>query len=180
MDKTKDYKNFDTITLYVKKRKVKKIIEYYKLLGWELESRKHNKHYADLSDLVFCRPHKIENKDELQLLQVYLEDKLNAEGKNEKDRHIKSKCFIVTFGVLGFLFFVFGLLMCFNIFALGLGFGISFCTLAFVLLVVGVTFLPKLFKKEKIVFEQKKTIISKEIQEICKKAKSLKGGKNEN
>lgn len=172
----KDYTNFDTITLYVKKHKVEKIIEYYKIFGWEVKSQLHNKHYADLTDLVFCRPHKIENKDELQLLQVYLEDKLNIEGKNEKDRHVKSKCFILTFGILGFLFLLFGTLICFNIFTLGLGFGISFCTLAFALLVVGIIFLPKLFKKEKIILAQKQTKVNQEIQEICNQAKKLSGG----
>lgn len=176
MDKTNDYKNFDRISLFVKSKKVEKIIEYYKIFGWEVESQTHNKHYADLTDLVFCRPHKIQNKDELQLLQVYLENKLNTEGKNEKDRHIKSKCLILTFGVLGFLFLLLGTLICLNIFEIGLGFGISFCTLALVLLVVGIIFLPKLFKKEKIILAQKQTKVNQEIQEICDRAKNLFGG----
>lgn len=176
MMKTNDYKNFDKITIFVKSKKVEKIIEYYKIFGWEVESQTQNKHYADLTDLVFCRPHKFENKDELQLLQIYLEDKLNTEGKNEKDRHTKSKCLIITFGVLGFLFLLLGTLICFDIFSLGLGFGISFCTLAFVLLVVGIIFLPKLFKKEKIILAQKQTKVNQEIQEICDRAKKLTGG----
>lgn len=179
MMKTNDYKNFDKITLFVKSHKVEQIIEYYKILGWTLVEQTSNKNYGDLTDLVFCRPHKIENKDELQLLQVYLEDRLNAQGKIEKEKHSKTLGFGLCFGTLGFLFLLFGILICLKILNVGLAFGISFCSLAFVLFVSGSIFLPKLFKKEKIIFAKLQTKINQDLQNICQRINNLKGGENE-
>ena len=65
-----DYENYDTLNLYVKKIKAEEIKERYKNFGWILFNEQENATYEDILDLTFTRPHKIENKDELQLMQV--------------------------------------------------------------------------------------------------------------
>ena len=177
---TNDYKNFDKITLYVKSNKTESIIQHYADFGWKICNKIENKKYADLVDLTFTRPHKIKNKDELQLLQVYLEEKLNAVGKAEKDKHAKTMAFGLCFGPLGLLFLLFGFLVNFNIIVnLDLVFGISFSILGGILLISAGIILPKLFKHEKLIFAKKQILIEKQIQNICDKALLLRGESNE-
>ena len=68
---------YDELRLYVKKTKKDEIVNHYKVFGWNLVSINENKRYEDIVDLEFKRPHKIKEKDELQLLQVYMEENVN-------------------------------------------------------------------------------------------------------
>ena len=128
------------------------------------------------------RKHKIENKDELQLLQVYMEERLNNVGKLEKNRNSKATAFGLGVGVFGFLLLIFGLMCCFQCFLLlNLTISIICSCVGLILVIIFTIFLPKISKKEKSDFITNKQKIETEINEICKKALSLIGGdKNEN
>lgn len=41
----KDYKNYDTLTLFVKKKKLGEVIEHYTVFGWKLIEQKDNSRY---------------------------------------------------------------------------------------------------------------------------------------
>ena len=56
-----NYKDFDKLSLYVKKYKAEEIIKHYKNFNWKLVSESENKKYEDIVDLTFIRKHKIEN-----------------------------------------------------------------------------------------------------------------------
>lgn len=86
MDKIKNYNEYDSLVLYVKDNKTKLIIEEYRNLGWELVSSVSNNRYKNIMNLTFVRPHVIENKDELKLLQVDIESTLNKMGRLEKNK----------------------------------------------------------------------------------------------
>ena len=79
-----DSNKFDTLNLFVKKIKRQDVVDTYTSLGWKLLTEKENDRYEDIIDLTFLRPHKIQNKDQLQLMQVYTEDNLNEIAKLEK------------------------------------------------------------------------------------------------
>ena len=113
--KINDYINYDSLKLYVKKNKSKEIIEHYKLFGWEVLEEFENKKYEDILDLTFCRPHKIKNKDELQLLQVYMEERLNEQAKIEKHKHSKTTSIGLCLGVIGVGLITLGLLACLKV-----------------------------------------------------------------
>lgn len=180
MMKTNDYKNYDKLTLYVKKEKVKEVIRLYKGFNWQVETNVDNAKYEDLVDLTFAREHKIENKDELQLLQVYMEEKLNEVGKLQKNKHQKSLVFGLCFGVIGLVLAVFGLLFCLNIIlnnCYALAISMIFIGLNFI--VICGLFVPKIVKKEKIYFKQNNKSLQMEINDIWEKALSLTGGVND-
>ncbi|MBQ9790013.1 MAG: hypothetical protein IJW24_00250 [Clostridia bacterium] len=143
-------------------------------------SKSENLHYEDLLDLEFSRPHKIEHKDELQLKQVYLEEKLNTIGKLEKHKHSKSTSFGLVAGlfsmaliVLSMIWFVhFQTLKDILIAGLMAAVSITFIVLETIIL-------PKLIKRENNEFVKKHKTIIKEISEICFYAQSLLGGEHE-
>lgn len=176
----KNNREFDTLTIYGKKEKAKEIVEYYKSFCWTLTKESPNKLYEDLVDLTFERPHKIENKDELQLLQVYMEENLNETARLERNKHSKTIALSLSFGVLSLMSLVLGILFCCNIFP-----NISI-SIGIVLVVVGVIvstllsiFLQKLFKKEKVIFEQKHNEITLQLEKIFEKTNFLVGGGHE-
>ena len=98
--------NYDNLTLYVKKNKVEEIVQHYEIFGWQLVKSVENDRYEDLVDLTFVRPHKIENKDDLQLYQVFMEEKLNEAAKAQRRRHIWSTLFAFNASLIGFVLII--------------------------------------------------------------------------
>ena len=177
MMKNNNYKEFDSLTLYVKTTLTEKIIEYYKLLGWNLVEKHENVYYEDINNLTFSRPHKIENKDELQLMQVYLEDRLNNLSKIERFKHAKSTSFGLIFGIIGVAFSVLGILNIVSVLTfLSLATSIVFTSVGGIFLILCPIFIPSIVKKERLKFEIEFTKLNSEIEEICQKASLLTGG----
>ncbi len=177
--RTKKYNDYDNLTLYVKKVKAQQIIENYKTFGWQLVSEADNKQYEDIVDLTFERPHKTENKDELQLMQVYMEDKLNAIGKLEKNKHPKTTSFGLIFGVMGLALIVFAILFNFGVLAsLNTVYCIVMGSVGLLFLILTFIVIPKLYKKELNHFKTTHAVYEMELKEICKKATTLSGGEN--
>lgn len=75
---------YDNLYVTVRGDKAAELTGYYRAFGWEkVSSRAHTVHVKRI-DMSFRRPHRIEDKDELQLWQVYLETDLNLVGRLEK------------------------------------------------------------------------------------------------
>lgn len=174
-----DYHNYDKLTLYVKDDREKNLIRIYKGLGYTLISSTPNKKYNNIVDLTFIRPHKIENKDKLQYLQVDLEIELNNIGKLEKNKHSKSMALGLTIGVFSlFIIFV-------GIYLL-LGASILISKIGFLIMIIigllslasELIFLPKLIKKENRDFEVKNKEANHRLEKIFDKIKTIKGDKN--
>ncbi len=169
--------DFDKLTIYVKKVKAGEIINNYKCFGWHLTLEEENSKYEDIVNLTFERKHKIKNKDELQLMQIYMEDKLNSLGKLERNKNPKTKTFGLTFGVLGLLFIIIGISFATKM-IIGLTFfqSIALLIIGIMSLTATIIVLPKLNKSEMISFEKNSTSLKTEIQEICSQASKLFGG----
>lgn len=167
--------DYDNLTLFVKKKKAKEIVEHYNLFGWELVKAEENDLYEDLVDLSFIRPHKIENKDDLQLLQVYMEEKLNEAAKAQRRRYEKSTILGLTAGIFGAMLIGFGLLISLASTLLDFAWGIVFASMGAVLLILSFSFLPKMIKKERVTYQKKKIILDEEIDAICEQAVKLRG-----
>ena len=74
----------DNLHLYAKKSKLNLVEECYESIRKKKTAQEENKRYDDLVDLSFERPHKIKNKDDLQLLQIHMEHHLNKLGRIER------------------------------------------------------------------------------------------------
>lgn len=179
MMKINDYNNYDVLNLYVKRNKLEDIIKKYEIFGWQLEKQEDNKDYEDIVEVAFIRPHKIKNKDDLQLLQVYMEERLNKVGQIERSKNAKTTSLALIFGLLGMALLVLGSLdlifKFFNIWASG---DIIFLVLGLILVFTGSFIVPKIYKKEKVDFDAKISVLELEIENICERAKFLMGGKN--
>ena len=97
----RDHKNYDYLTITAKVEREAEIIASYATLGWETVSVSEDKKFFDLDVIEFRRPHKIENKDRLQLLQVKLETLLNKYGVLRHKRKAKSAAFGLVGGIFG-------------------------------------------------------------------------------
>lgn len=171
-----DFNNFDKLNLFVKKSKHQDVVKSYTALGWELIEEKENNRYEDIIDLTFLRPHKLQNKDELQIMQVYMEDNLNEIAKLERNKHSKTTGLGLFLGSVALLLFCWALYLIIKPQLLVIG--IILIAVSIILFVLEIIFLPKLFKKEKLSFNTKFTQLNSQIEEICKKANLLLGGKD--
>jgi len=180
MKKTNDYKNFDYLTLYVKKKKVDEIKKHYKLLKWDILEEVENKKYEDIVDLTFFRSHKIDNKDKLQLSQVYLEEKLNEIGKLERHKHSQSLIFGLNFFIFILSLIFLGVSFCLKHSILWkLILGICLLYISVLLLVGGIVVLNKIYKREKERFSLKEKVIQQDIEKILNNALTFIGGVDE-
>ena len=174
----KDIFASDRLTIFVKKERVERVVENYALFGWTIESQEDNNRYEDIVDITFSRPHKIENKDELQLLQVHMEERVNDEAKLDKYKNSKTTSFGMCLGVVIFV--------CLLVASLGL-FGvingvflveiIVLFLISGILIVLECIFLPKIYKRENENYKSKKKMLEEEIVEICEKVKKITGEK---
>ena len=171
---------YDYLTLYAKKIKVKEVIEHYQIFGWELVNESENYRYEDILDLSFVRPHKIKNKDELQLQQVYMEEKLNEIGKCEKHKNSKSVSFGLCIGVGVLLLLALSINMFIKMNTTSqLVFAIIFASLSVILLILELVFLPKIYKKENLYFKTKTESLNQELINLFNHVKKLSEVNNE-
>lgn len=178
--KINDYKNYDSLTLYVKKEMLEEITNRYLIFGWEVSDKKENTTYEDIIDVTFVRPHKIKNKDDLQFYQVHMEETLNDSAKLDRNKNSKTTVFGLCIGAIVVALIWFGVSFFIQkTTTLQFIVGIVMIILGILLLVLELIYLPKLYRKEKQDYINKKQKIETELEEICNKAKKLTEGKNE-
>lgn len=168
----------DYLELYVKKTKAQHLVDQYRLFGWTLERSRENAHYEDLVDLTFSREHNIPHKDDLQLLQVYMEERINATAKKEHNKHALSTSLGLCLGVLGLAMIVLGILILTQILPYKLAAAVVLLGLGSASVVLTAIFIPKIVKKENRSFKAfyDKNMIK--IAQINDTVKSLLGGNN--
>lgn len=109
----RDYENFDYLYITVKKNRLERLKTHYRELGWEDTEMKEDARYDDITHISLRRPHKIENKDALQLLQVYLEAAWNKIGKLENNPRPKTLIFGLGIGLLSAALLIAGICLIF-------------------------------------------------------------------
>ncbi|MCD8295139.1 MAG: hypothetical protein LUE27_07865 [Clostridia bacterium] len=166
-----DLEEYDHIYVTVRRDKLKDLKVCYEQFGWEEVECQEHKVYDNLLDMTFRRPHKIADKDELQLLQVHLEEALNAVGKYEKAPKRKTRAFVSCLGVLAFLLLAIGL-------PLGIVSGTaSYKVIGYVMAAAGVIIIPmvsvfgvKLWRYENRTYERRLKISRELVIGICHNA----------
>ena len=97
----KDYWNYDYITLTVKRKNIDEVIRSYGAFLWKEIARKEDRQYYDILHVMLKRPHKIKDKDRLQLLQVKYEAMLNKRAYLDNKKYTKSQAVSFTLAALG-------------------------------------------------------------------------------
>lgn len=167
----------DFINVTGKKQAAEHIIRRYEDFGWRLTEKKDDKLYGDTVHMTFMRPHFIENKDELQLMQVRLEIAYNNTGKlahkiNNRAALIFSLVALIVAafiaGGVALIILFGGLLPVIS--------GSVMCALGAVVATVGGISVNRVYKKDKAKYSR---LIEDELQKIetlCNRAKELRGG----
>ena len=172
----KDIFNYDYLTISVKKSNLDEVMDCYSAFGWSVDNSSPDKRYENITELNLSRPHQIENKDELQFLQIGLESALYKKGKLIKNKHQKSTILGVTLGVLLVVIATCAIPM----FSMSIFVGIMISLIAVGTLFSLPVLIPRLRKKEKLNFKINMKQINSNISDFKKKAKKIiTGGQNE-
>lgn len=166
----------DFITVTGRKQASEHIIKRYGDFGWKLTETKEDKLYGDILHMSFTRPHVIENKDELQLLQVRLEIAYNNTGKLARKSRYRTSLLVTLTALIVTAFLVGGVFMILNGGLLPLIFGSIACALGVVMATVGGISASRIGKKDKAKYTR---LIEKEVEKIedlCRQARTLRGG----
>ncbi len=166
----------DKLTICVKKQKVEEVIQSYEVFGWEVSQQVENSRYDDIVDVSFLRPHFIDNKDELQLQQVYMERLLNSIGKIEKMANAKTTLFGLVTGLLSVAVLVIGIMLIVNSALVG---GIVLTSLGGVAIVVFGMCCVKMHIRETFDNNLKKEQLTSQLNDILKDVSKLIGDGNE-
>ena len=175
----KNYKEFDYMSLTVKKDKYEEVISSYEIFGWKVLETKQHKSYENLLEVEISRPHFIINKAEIQFLQVNMECDLNKKGKIENQKHAKSTSFGLCFGCLGLGLIIGAILMLikFNT-ALALILSVLQLVIGGSLLIFSGIALPSMVKEENENYKAKIEELDQNIADYCKKASAFLEGRH--
>ena len=166
----------DTISVKSKKQAAEHIERRYGDFGWTLTRKEDDGLYEDVTHMTFTRPHFLENRDELQLLQVRLEIAYNNMGKLSLKSRLRASLYTSLFGLLCAAFAAGGVVLILLIEGLmPIIFGSLLCAVGVAAGVFGGVLSHRVYKKDKkkyglLIEEQLETIES-----LCKKARALRG-----
>ena len=99
----------DTISLMVDVSSLEEVKYYYSVFGWKISSEKRDAIFHRTYHIVFERDHFIDNKEELQLLEVEFESNVKKLNKAKVKKHQWTKIFALSFSLLFFVCLVLGL-----------------------------------------------------------------------
>ncbi len=106
---SKDYNNYDYLAVSVSSDQLSRILHCYRSLGWTEIKTEDDRRYYNMKYVRLRRPHKIENKDRLQYLQVRMEEAINSLVRISKRVHAKSNFLIAFFSLCAAALLIVGL-----------------------------------------------------------------------
>ena len=170
----------DTVHLQSKKSAAETIKPGYADLGWRLINEREDGAYSDVVHLSFSRPHAIQNKDGLQLLQVRMDIAFNNMG----DIVAKSKrraTYCGLFAAFSALFFTIegAMLLAFYIGALSVALGAVSFAFAAASVGVGVLICVKIYKNDCAECKLKIEEEVKKFERLRRAARKLRGLEDE-
>lgn len=170
----RDHTNYDYLSVSVKNDQLERILSCYAALGWRVVKREGDRQYYNMKFVVFRRPHKIENKDRLQYLQVRMENALNNMSAIVFKRHRKSAALFAVLMLLSLGLIALGLWLFFGLMG-GAGFigGIISLSAAAAVIVSALIALFVLRKKEDAATKQKIDYKLELLHRLTEEAESL-------
>lgn len=173
----KNHNEFDYQVIVAKKEKADELIKNYECFGWVAIDSNQHAQFENLVEIEFSRPHKIQNKDNLQFMQVNMEHYINQKGRLERKKHSKSLIWGLSSGIIAIFLIIFAV---FSPIKVGGNVGITLCVvyafLAFSILTLCGIGIAKLAKIEHFKFEKESKNCDNLISKICKQAKTFLGG----
>ena len=154
------------------------MLAYYAAFGWEEYSRREDRRYFDIIHVKLKRPHRVMNKDRLQLLEVKMESIVNDFAELRKRRHAGSIAEALISLVSVLLLIGFGVY--FIVKGVILSLAISLLAFSLVAPTLSVPLIKKRYAEEERSYAAKFKEMTAEISRILLEVKSLSEGvKNE-
>lgn len=170
-----DFNSYDCLPTALKKNTSEELVNLYRIFRWEEAERTEDKRFSDIVNITFIRPHKIPNKDRLQLLQVMAEERINSIAIMNTNKYSRSTALSLTAGIITFGAFLGGIGIALTssfIMLKVMGGILSVIALAFSGLLISM--IPKMRLREDISYATESQRLHSEIDRICDEAKSLK------
>lgn len=168
----RDYREYDYLTVLVKREKIEDVSSAYKIFLWEVLSIDEHDRFGDILILNLRRRHKIDGKEKLQYLQVKYEGLLNEAARLEAKKHVRSTTMGIVFGILLGIIFALGITIAVKAASsITLFGGVALSVISIIIDVVFVLYIRRLVAKENSVFEQRNKNISVSISKICTRAR---------
>lgn len=171
---------YDNLYVTIRQDKAEDCLRCYRSFGWEVFACEEHRIYYNLLNFSLRRPHKIDNKDELQLLQVYLETALNNIGKLERKPRPLTVTICSIFSVIVAGLIIAGL--CFalisNVFAYVV-IGLVCIGLGVLLIVPAILVTVRLYRLDGMFAAAGKLAADREIEVVCARAEQLTSGLHE-
>lgn len=178
--KEKNYDEFDYIRIQVKDEFFDRVISSYSCFGWEVFEINENETFFETKDVTLYRKHSVQDKDKLQLYQVYMENAYSNLNKIQKNRYTTSIVVGLTVGLIALAIVCLAIFFAANTTIMALRvITIIVACLAFLVLVVLLFSLQKIKKSEDTVFHKNVNRVRREIEDICTKAKQIWERKND-
>ncbi|MCD8373443.1 MAG: hypothetical protein LUD27_09125 [Clostridia bacterium] len=173
---TENYMSFDSLSIAVKAGAAEDMKTWYGAFGWNVEKEYGDKIYGDIVHMDFTRPHKIEHKDRLQLLQVRFEMLINLIARAGRRGNVKTGVTAAALFLLGAAIVVCGALLAIwsdNAFYLACGIivivaGILFWIVSYILCL-------HMRRNEKQKYSVLANVLKENIKNVVKEAASLTG-----
>ena len=166
----------DTISIKSKRRAAEHIIERYGDFGWSLTERNDDKLYENIVHLTFTRPHTIENRDELQLLQVRLEIAYNDMGRFSAKIPVRATLAGILLGLLALGLIAGGILLLLLLEGtMSLIFCTLLCVMAAAVAILCVILARTALKRDRVKYSCLIEEQVQKIEELCKRARALRG-----
>lgn len=177
MKMEKNHNEFDYQVIVAKKEKAGELIKNYGCFGWVAINSNQHAQFENLVEIEFSRPHKIQNKDNLQFMQVNMEHYINHKGRLEQKKHSKSLMLGMSTSIIAVFLIIFAVFSPIKVAGnLGIALCVLYAFLAISILTLCGIGIAKLTKIENFKFEKESKNCDNLISKICKQAKSLLGG----
>ena len=170
-----DYHNYDKLKVTAKTAKEKELVSHYAYFGWKETDRKEDKRFFDIAHITFTRPHKIKNKDRLQLLQIYYEAYMNELYECEKTAYTGSASFMASACLTAVILAAIGVVFLFSVPLAMRILGGTLCFFAAFTVAVSAHRTKKLYKREKSNYNERVNKLKNNIEEVLGIAKALAG-----
>lgn len=168
----------DTVCVNLNSLAAEQVKQCYGELGWQVCGERKKKFNKNVVQVKFCRPHFINFKDELLLLQVRIDIEFNQMGKIAANRLRRSALSGAAFGAVSLLFFAWSALL-FTVFSSGAASVIlaaAACLFGVCSAVAGGLFSYKFFKVDTVESERLIACNLNRLRRLCESAKLLRTG----
>lgn len=168
-----DYKKHDKLVITTKKALLEQVLNAYSVFKWEQLKLKDDKNYGDEVHVTLVRPHQLKNKDSVQYLQVCFEKYLDQISNAYTYKNLKSTLITSLVAVCGLAFVIGGLVLILNCANFLLAFGYFLAAIGLIIPVALIPLFIKTYRKENLLYKQKRNNLNIKIDEILKKAREL-------